>query len=694
MVARSTTIRHAGLKGGDAAIESVSTKTSKSNASSKIRTVQGIKSSSGTNTKKACVPSSKSKRTAKSKGATVKTHQAATTKGIATKPKPSPHKRQSDGSNASSRSKTSVPPKTQVAKDRPTATCKKNVPVRIKSSRAAPRPRNVKTVNARPLFRSVKSPKSLESKTTAKSNQATSMSAKDESEALGNSHPASTSTKTRCGKPSVTQRSNISSTKKEDTVSTSRNNEVNGEMHECSRKYLDSADDTTENRANTKPRSLTNPDSTSASNLLQRTASGVVSKVKSRSARSSKRYPRRSRDTWSCEDSTDTSYGTRPVAEITFSDAQCSRMLADTYGEMSKYTLQPIGNAVENCAACGPPNDDSSAVVHIRATSLPRNTGKPSPGCLVSAGHLHHHPNCPSIQNGGTCSKDEPTCTSPKTQRTPWRPYADDTTAGKVSLSGNADELVDINVRTGIPPKDCAVDNKTAAISALTIPPMDVQDGAFKLTVHDQVGEKTLHTTQYESCTLDLDQLALQGLRSQYDDFVTNSKEQVVAMRSQLLQELSDMDMAKVKEKAGEFGHNVGHTVSSYGVSVSNLFHKSNESLPNSEKKARSRNQNHVTVITPSEEAQSEWESGNVQLRISESQHHLTESAEPAMNPYARLDAVEVVPTRASLQTVAEVAEEELKEEEMPTASLSLVADTEKRDGPPQEHGEAGTSKH
>ena len=143
---------------------------------------------------------------------------------------------------------------------------------------------------------------------------------------------------------------------------------------------------------------------------------------------------------------------------------------------------------------------------------------------------------------------------------------------------------------------------------------------------------------------MNLDQIALQGIFQQYDEFVA---------------ELQEMSLEKVKQKAEVLGNTVTSATSA-------LFQhpapgKRSTLAGNSADLNNGVRRNQVTIMTPSEEAQDDWESGHVQLRLTESHQHLTESCEPR-NPYARLDAVEVIddtPHKNFLPPVIEENEDE-----------------------------------
>ena len=320
------------------------------------------------------------------------------------------------------------------------------------------------------------------------------------------------------------------------------------------------------------------------------------------------------KDSTTCaDDSTVSTYETRPVPEITLSDVQCGRMLADTYEEMGKYAIKPLGLAVARCA-CG---DEDPLRVHQRSWSVPAySSGKAPPSSAVGINSIRHHSDCPS--NHG--------CESADCQLTPSSPASSS------------------NLRPNSPAYSAELseyepNGRTEAISAITMPPLspqhtsgNVRGSAFNVTAHDQ--------------DVSLDQLALQGIFQQYEEFVA---------------ELQDMSLEKVKQKAEV----IGNTVTS---ATSALFQRpapDKQSILAGNSRQADLNygvrRNQVTIMTPSEEGQDDWESGHVQLRLTESHQHLTESCEPR-NPYARLDAVEVIddaPHKTFLPPVIEETEDD-----------------------------------
>ena len=323
---------------------------------------------------------------------------------------------------------------------------------------------------------------------------------------------------------------------------------------------------------------------------------------KSKHSGPSRRSSTHKGSTTCADDSTVSTYETRPVPEITLSDVQCGRMLADTYEEMGKYAIKPLGLAVARCA-CG---DEDPLRVHQRSWSVPAySSGKAPPSSAVGINSIRHHSDCPS--NHG--------CESADWQLTPSSP------ASSSNLRPNSPAY-------GAEHTEYEPNGRTEAISAITMPPLS----PFNVTVHDQ--------------DVSLDQLALQGIFKQYDEFVA---------------ELQDMSLEKVKQKAEV----LGNTVTSVTSALLQRPAPGKQSILAGNSRQADLNygirRNQVTIMTPSEEGQDDWESGHVQLRLTESHQHLTESCEPR-NPYARLDAVEVIddaPHKTFLPPVIEETEDD-----------------------------------
>lgn len=349
-------------------------------------------------------------------------------------------------------------------------------------------------------------------------------------------------------------------------------------------------------------------------------------------------------ETYTYDDSTVSTYQTRPLPVITFSNVQCNQMMADTYEEMGKYAVKPLGLAVVRCA-CGS-HGDNGHISHQRSYSEPiYKQGQPPASSTVGLNSIHHHPDCPSYhqQDSHADAPSSPTSgDSPRPSATP-RSTEGFTEYGPTQYA----------------PTEYAIDDgKTAAISALTMPPLppnkaagNVDGSAFNLTVHDQDGERPIPSTDGEACKqANLDQIALQGIFDQYDEFVANSK----VAANNIVSEMQDMSLEKVKQKA----ESLGNTMTTLFQRAPKTTSRPNLAANKWKDDAVYIHRNQVTIMTPSEEAQDDWESGHVQLRLTESQQHLTESCEPR-NPYARLDAVEVIddsPLKSSLPPVPEEA--------------------------------------
>ena len=320
--------------------------------------------------------------------------------------------------------------------------------------------------------------------------------------------------------------------------------------------------------------------------------------------------------------------------------------MADTYEEMGKYAIKPLGLAVVRCA-CGSRDGDGDLISHQRSYSEPiYRKGKAPASSAVGLNSIRHHPDCPSSHQHDSCVD---------------APSSSPTNGGSPRPSGtprSTEECTDYCPTQHAPTEYAIDDGKTAAISALTMPPLppnnangDVGGSAFNLTVHDQDGEKPIPSTEGTDCKpANLDQIALQGIFDHYDEFVANSK----AAANNIVNEMQDMNLEKVKQKA----ESLGNTVSTLFQRAPSTESRSNLAANQWKSDASYIHRNQVTIMTPSEEAQDDWESGHVQLRLTDSHQHLTESCEPR-NPYARLDAVEVIddsPLKASLPPVPEEA--------------------------------------
>ena len=367
-------------------------------------------------------------------------------------------------------------------------------------------------------------------------------------------------------------------------------------------------------------------------------------------------------ETYTYDDSTVSTYQTRPLPEITFSNVQCNRMMADTYEEMGKYAIKPLGLAVVRCA-CGT-HGDNDLISHQRSYSEPiYKKGKAPASSTIGLNSIHHHPDCPSYHQHDSHA-DAPS--SPKSGDSPC-PSATPRSTQEFTEYGP----------TQYAPTEYAIDDgKTAAISALTMPPLppnnatgNVDGSAFNLTVHDQDGERPIPSTEGEACKqANLDQIALQGIFDQYDEFVANSK----VAANNIVSEMQDMSLEKVKQKA----ESLGNTVSTLFQRTPKTTSTGRPNLATNKWKddASYIHRNQVTIMTPSEEAQDDWESGHVQLRLTESHQHLTESCEPR-NPYARLDAVEVIDDSPLKSSLPPVPEEALVEDEEVADESAYYAD-------------------
>ena len=342
----------------------------------------------------------------------------------------------------------------------------------------------------------------------------------------------------------------------------------------------------------------------------------TTSKNASKSRRSgSSRRSSSHQETYTYDDSTVSTDQTRQLPEITFPDMQCNRLMADTYEEMGKYAIKPLGLAVVRCV-CGP-DGDNALISHQRSYSEPiYKQGKPPASSTVGLNSIHHHPDCPSHHHHDS--------------------HAD---ASSSPTSGGSPR-----------PSEYAND-----------------DGELLV-------EKPVPLTEGVACEqTNLDQIVLQGIFEQYDEFVSNSK----VAANDIVNEMQDMSIEKIQQKANSLFHRASKTTEkvqqkaeSLGNTMNTLFQSASKTTrPNLavnkwKDGASYTHRNQVTIMTPSEEAQDDWESGHVQLRLTESQQHLTESCEPR-NPYARLDAVEVIDDstlKASLPPVPEDASVEDEE--------------------------------
>ena len=197
--------------------------------------------------------------------------------------------------------------------------------------------------------------------------------------------------------------------------------------------------------------------------------------------------------------------------------------------------------------------------------------------------------------------------------------------------------------------------------------------------------EKPVPSTEGVACEqTNLDQIVLQGIFEQYDEFVSNSK----VAANDIVNEMQDMSIEKIQQKANSLFHRASKTTEkvqqkaeSLGNTMNTLFQSASKttSRPNLavnkwKDGASYTHRNQVTIMTPSEEAQDDWESGHVQLRLTESHQHLTESCEPR-NPYARLDAVEVIDDSPLKSSLPPVPEEALVEDEEVANESAYYAD-------------------
>ncbi len=594
MVARSAITHRSGFRGdAQASIESVSTANrSKGQASSKMRSKQGIKKMEKKTEHSAAKPT-KSKRsaTAASKGTTVKTR----TKSVAAKSKSA---RTCTGSAR-------TPPKAQSstkASTKTNASTKKMTSIStIASDAAKSRASTVKTSKAPPKIKSVKSTRTVlsrlsKSTRTKSSNKAPVLSSK--------------SAETPGRDPFEEEKEEDGELESEETNTGVDHTAGVDEVHTD----VDIQEGVEEGHESRDP-----PTRPSSGRRSKR--SGKKSN-KSKHSGPSRRSSAHKGSTTYADDSTVSTYETRPVPEITLTDVQCGRMLADTYEEMGKYAIKPLGLAVVRCA-CG--DEDP---LHQRSWSVPAySSGKAPPTSAIGINSIRHHSDCPS--NHGYGSAD---C-----RLTPSSP------ASSSNLRPNSPAYGAEHTENG-------PNGRTEAISAITMPPLspqhtrgDVRGSAFNVTVHDQ--DVTKLSREYEACKpMNLDQIALQGIFQQYDEFVA---------------ELQEMSLEKVKQKAEVLGNTVTSATSA-------LFQhpapgKRSTLAGNSADLNHGVRRNQVTIMTPSEEAQDDWESGHVQLRLTESHQHLTESCEPR-NPYARLDAVEVIddtPHKTFLSPVIEENEDD-----------------------------------
>lgn len=354
-------------------------------------------------------------------------------------------------------------------------------------------------------------------------------------------------------------------------------------------------------------------------------------------------------ETYTYDDSTVSTYQTRPLPEITFSNVQCNRIMAETYEEMGKYSVKPLGLAVVRCA-CGS-HGDNDLISHHRSYSEPiYKRGKAPESSTVGLNSIHHHPDCPSHHQHDSHADAPPSPTSggnPRPSATP----------------RSTEEFTEYGPTQYAPTEYAIDDGKTAAISALTMPPLppnsangNVDGSASNLTVHEQDGERPISSTEgTASKQVNLDQIALEGIFDQYDEFVANSK----VAANNIVSEMQDMSLEKVKQKA----ESLGNTVSTLFQRAPKTTSRPNLAANKWKGDAGYIHRNQVTIMTPSEEAQDDWESGHVQLRLTESHQHLTESCEPR-NPYARLDAVEVIDDSPLKIGLPPVPEEALVEDE------------------------------
>ena len=335
-------------------------------------------------------------------------------------------------------------------------------------------------------------------------------------------------------------------------------------------------------------------------------------------------------------------------------------MMADTYEEMGKYAVKPLGLAVVRCA-CGS-HGDNEFISHQRSYSEPvYKRGKAPASSAVGLNSIHHHPDCSSYHQHDSHA-DAPS--SPTSGDSP-PPSATPRSTQEFTEYGP----------TQYAPTEYAIDDgKTAAISALTMPPLppnnatgNVDGSAFNLTVHDQDGERPIPSTEGEACKqANLDQIALQGIFDQYDEFVANSK----VAANNIVSEMQDMSLEKVKQKAESLGNTVSTLFQRAPKTTSRPTMAGNKWKDD----ASYIHRNQVTIMTPSEEAQDDRESDHVQLRLTESQQHLTESCEPR-NPYARLDAVEVIDDSPLKSSLPPVPEEALVEDEEVANESAYYAD-------------------
>ena len=611
MVARSVITHRSGLRGdSQASIESVSTANrskGQASSSSKMRSKQGIKKMDK-KTEHSAAKSIKSKRsaTAASKGTTVKTRTKSvaaksthsSTGSARTPPKAQRPKKEkvhvvAKESSAIEKSSTKASTKTNASTKKITSTSS------IASDAAKSRGSTVKTSKAPPKIKSFKSTRTVLSRRSKSTRNKSSTKAPVLS---------STTAETPGRDPFEEEKeedgkfeSEETNTGVDHTVGVTGVNEV--------RTDVDMQEAIEEGHESRDP--PTRPSSGRRSKRSRKKSN------KPKDSGSSRRSSTHKGSTTYADDGTMSTYETRPVPEITLTDVQCGQMLADTYEEMGKYAIKPLGLAVVRCAR----GNEDPLRVHQRSWSVPAySSGKAPPPSAIGINSIRHHSDCPS--NHG--------CESADYQLSPPSP------ANSSNLRLNSSAY-------GAEHTEYEPSDRTEAISAITMPPLspqhtstsvpyeivskcNVRGSAFNMTVHDQDVSKL--SREYEACKpINLDQIALQGIFQQYDEIVA---------------ELQDMSLEKVKQKAEV----LGKTVSS---ATSALFQRpapGKQSIPAGNSRQADVNygvrRNQVTIMTPSEEAQDDWESGHVQLRLTESHRHLTESCEPR-NPYARLDAVEVI---------------------------------------------------
>ena len=692
MVAKSATTHRAGIRGdAQASIESVSTTSqSKGHAastSSRMRSQQGMRKSSRKKEQASKVPypdpaSRSSKKSHKSMAAASKgTTSKTRAKSVATKSKPTtgagkaqpPNKMRAEDKSivaekASSKSSTikasTCRPSSSISSEkRKDVECKTSDGEKASTKASQQKPSSPMASKKTAASSSQEPERSGSSTSTKKTNASTEKSSGTTIKSRGSAVrstkavPTITSAKSKSTRtkisnkapaPSSTGHESRSSTRKHKNKSQNRFEEVDEEdkevesdnfeedvrniaeantdaRTEAALEFAGEEEHSSRSRSSRPSSSRPPPDrsfkhtrhsrSRATSSHRRPGAKAAKSKITSTSKRSgSGRRSSSHQESYTHDDSTVSTFETRPLPEITLSNVQCDQMLSDTDYELGKYAFRPLGLADVRCA-CG---DFSHQRSYSEPPSSARNAPEPSLPGLQS---IRHRPDCSS-----------------------YHPHYFHAGASSPPTSGGNPRGTHCTEHesTEYAPTAFAIDDeKTAAISALTMPPLPAnspipsgEDGACREP--------------------NVDQIALQGMFEQYDEFVANSK----VAANNIVHEMQGMSLEKVKQKAERLGNTVTTLFRSSPSTGSNLAdNKWRDGLSYTHR-------NQVTIMTPSEEAQDDWESGHVQLRFTDSHEHLTESCEPR-NPYARLDAVEVVddsPLKTFLPSVAE-EEEDIAEE-------------------------------